>query len=243
MADYGLRVRNAALQTQIDSTYRNLSFWTKGSAIANVPTGFLSWRSVTFTVPYTSACAFAWRCDFPAFLAGSSFSGSTMTVSFLVYIVGGSAGTINWYVFAPPEATGYPAGQYYGLKVKDAFGRTCFDSRNQYMKYLGALAGIEKDIPITQDNASPEFLNFQMPVGTLPAVLQGNLSTTIAEVPVGISNPDYMFFWTAACARQFGASINVAHCVRVQGPYQHPINPPQITRSPWSYTVVDVAGL
>ncbi|MNV35173.1 hypothetical protein D3C71_1266120 [compost metagenome] len=87
------------------------------------------------------------------------------------------------------------------------------------------------------------FLNFQMPVGSVPAVLQGNLATTIAEVPTGISNPDYMFFWSAACMRQSGSTVNLAYCVRVQGPYQQPINPPQMRRQPWSYTVIDVAGL
>ncbi|MEN4919722.1 hypothetical protein ABE485_13680 [Achromobacter spanius] len=243
MADYGLRIRNAALQTQIDSTYRNLSFWTKGTAIANVATGFVSWRSVTFTVPYTATSAFAWRCDFPAFVVGSTFAASSMTVTFLVYIVGGSAGTINWYVFAAPDVTGLPGGQYYGLRVKDALGRTAFDSRNQYMKYLAAIAGSDTDIPATQDNLYPEFLNFQMPVGSVPAVLQGNLATSIAEVPVGISLPDYMLFWSAACMRQSGSTVNLAYCVRVQGPYQQPINPPQIRRQPWSYTVIDVAGL
>jgi hypothetical protein len=35
----------------------------------------------------------------------------------------------------------------------------------------------------------------------------------------------------------------LSKCVRVQGPYQQPINPPQIDRQLWSYTVIDVAGL
>jgi len=243
MADFGLRVRNSDLITQIDSTFRNLSFWTKGVAVANQATGFPSWRSVTFTVPYASASAFAWRADFPSFLVSSVISGATMQVTFLSYIVGGSAATIWWYVFAPPGVTGLPAGQNYGLRVKDANGGVSFDSRNQYMRYLAALSGVDTNIPTTQDNAPPEFLNYQMPIGSVPAVLQGNLCTNIAEVPTGISNPDYMFFWDASCVRQVGSTVNVARCVRVQGPYQTPINPPQMRRQPWSYTVIDVAGL
>lgn len=243
MADYGLRVRNGALITQIDSTYRNLAFWTKGTAIANQATGFLSWRSVSFTVPYTNACAFAWRSNFPAFVMSSTFSGNSMTVTFLAYIVGGSAATINWYVFAPPDITGFPSGQVYGLRVKDAAGRRAFDSRNQYMKYLAMIGGTSTDIPTTQDNAPPEFLNYQMPVGTVPAVLQGNICTYVQEVPTGVSIPDYMFFWVNGCIRQSGATLNVAQAARVQGPYQQPINPPVIRRPLWNFTVIDVSGL
>lgn len=243
MADFGLRIRNGALITQIDSTYRNLAFWTKGTAIANQGTGFLSWRSVAFTVPYTSACAFAWRSDFPAFVLSSEFTGSTMTVSFLAYIVGGSAATINWYVFAPPEVTGFPAGQVYGLRVKDVANRRSFDSRNQYMKYLVSIGGTSNDIPTTQDNMPPQFLNYTMPVGSVPAVLQGNLCTFVEEVPVGVSLPDYMFFWINGCVRQLGSTLGVAQAARVQGPYQQPTNTPSIRRSRWNFTVIDVNGL
>lgn len=244
MADYGLRVRNNALVTQIDSTYRNLSFLSKGAAVANVATGFPSWRSVTFVVPYGPTCAFAWRSDFPAFLVSAEVSGSSATMVFLAYIVGGSAATINWYVFASPDVTGFPGGQAYGLRIKNAAGAKTFDSRNQYAKFLAAWSGTATDIPVTQDNAPPEFLNIQLPLGTLPAVLQGNLSTFITEVPTGVGpNPDFMFFWQSAVIRQLGSTLNLALCVRVQGPYQTPINPPQIDRKLWSYTVIDVAGL
>lgn len=244
MADFGLRVRNNSLITQIDSTFRNLSFWTKGTAVANQPTGFGSWRYATFNVPYSTSSAFAWRADFPSFVMSAGISGGTMTVTILSYIVGGSQATINWYVFATPDTTGFPGGQVYGLRVKDAAGGKSFDSRNQYMKYVGAVGGVAADIPTTQDNLPPEYLNYQMPLGSLPAVLQGNLATTITEVPVGVGpGVQYMFFWQSSCVRQSGSTINVAKCVRVQGPYNDPTNPPQITRDPWNYTVIDVNGL
>ncbi|TQJ97333.1 hypothetical protein [Achromobacter sp. SLBN-14] len=243
MADYGLQVRNESNLIQIDSTFQNLAFWTKGVAVASQATGFSSWRSGTITVPYTPASAFAFRADFPTFILNTVISGSTMQVDFLSYIVGGSAATIYWYLFAPPNFTGFPAGQNYGLRVKNAAGVSSFDSRNQYMKYLASLSGIDTDLPVTQDNAPPQFLSYTMPVGAVPAVLQGNLATNIAEVPTGVSLPDFMFFWQSSCVRQSGSVIGVASCVRVQGPYQQPINPPQMRRQPWNYTVIDVGGL
>ncbi len=244
MADYGLRVRNGNLITQVDSTYRNLAFWTKGTLVANQATGFGSWRSGTVTVPYTSASAFAWRADFPSFLMGATFTATTMTVTFLSYIVGGSQAVINWYVFAPPGVTGLPAGQAYGLRVKNSAGVTTFDSRNQYMRYLASLNGTRANLPETQDNSPPQFLTYAMPGGSVPAVLQGNLCSYTQEVPVGVGpNPGYMFFWIACCVRQQGATLGIANAPRVAGPYNDPINAPLIDRPLWNYTVIDVSGL
>ncbi len=244
MADFGVRIRNGDLITQIDSTYKNLALWAKGVAVANQATGFVSWRAATVTVPYNSSSSFAWRADFPSFVMGATFTATTMTVTFLSYIVGGSQATITWYVFASPDVTGFPAGQDYGLRVKNANWAVSFDSRNQYMRYLASLSGTKADLPTTQDNLPPQFLTYAMPVGTLPAVLQGNLCSHTEEVPVGVGpNPGYMFFWIASCVRQLGNTLGIANAPRVQGPYNDPINAPLIDRPLWNYTVIDVNGL
>lgn len=74
-------------------------------------------------------------------------------------------------------------------------------------------------------------------------IVQGNLSTYVAEVPTNVGNPDFMSIFQAVMARQSGSTLSLASCGLGVGPYQTPANTPTVSRPNWSYTIIDVSGL
>lgn len=243
MADYGLRVRNSQSVLQIDSTYQNLAYRTKGVLTAGSGTGFSSWANGSAVIPYSPTGALAWRADGPACLYSCVVSGGAMIATWGTYTAGRSSPvTIWWYLFDTPTIVGLPAGPGYGLRVKDANGVVTYDSRMAYLPYMTALRGTQNDLPVTQANLPPNERSFFIGNGVVPAVLQGNQSSFVVEAPTGVGPaPDFMFFAGESCVRQVSGALNLSYPTRVAGPYKDSLNVPSVQRPNWSYLVIDVS--
>jgi len=244
MADYGFRAVNPDGTVQVDSQFRNLAFRASGSAsLSSSPVAF--WRYGSAVVPNGNGRIIAWRCNYPAALTHASTSGDNITLNFRSYTgpSNSAAPTLTWYLFDEPGAVSIPSNQFYGMIVRDAAGNKTYDSRIPYAKWVDQISGTSSGMPLAQNGSSPSFTNYSYP-GMVPAVVQGNLSTYVAEVPTNVGNhPDFMSIFQAVMARQSGSTLSLASCGLGVGPYQTPTNTPTVSRPNWSYTIIDVSGL
>jgi len=242
MADYGLEIHNTLNILQIDSTYQNLAYRTKGVLTAGSGTGFSSWANGSAVIPYSPTGALAWRADGPACLYSCVASGGSMVATWGTYTAGrSSAVTIWWYLFDRPTIVGAPAPGY-GLCVKDANRVVTYDSRMAYLPHMAALRGLDTDLPTTQVNLPPVERSYFIGNGIVPAVLQGNQSSYTTEQPTGVGpGVDFMFFAGESCVRQVAGALNLSYPNRVAGPYSQSMNVPTIRRPSWRYVVIDVS--
>lgn len=133
MPNYGLKIINANLQTQIDSVYKNYILHEHGE---NVTT------SGTAPTPKTATITFATPISQPPLIAikpSSSYycgwryytkSGDNYT-GFVVNSEYDSAATFDWQSFIP---TASKSGENYGLRVYDVSTNLLFDSGFRQMR-------------------------------------------------------------------------------------------------------------
>jgi len=128
MADYGLLVKNTNGQVQIDSLYRNFSFWESGTL--DISEGY---NTIDFTdtsqVPIvairpssTTYCALARLNKSSGNYASASVEGEI-----------GESGTIGWAVFVEGTLNPLPS---YGLVVRNPSGDVVFSSNERYFKII-----------------------------------------------------------------------------------------------------------
>ncbi|WNO48538.1 hypothetical protein [Achromobacter phage ewik_TL4] len=238
MADYGFRARNGVNEVQIDSSYRSFALRQRGIAYANANSIHVNFKFATVVIPY-SLGMIAFRCARPCTLASITPSGGNMVANFLVYTQGGVGEPVYWYLFDEPNYGQMFSGNY-AMRIKNAAGQITHDSRMDYLKFAGFNSGTLASLPTTSSGLNPNYAFFVYP-GTLPAVIQGVTCSSQEEVPVGISNPEYMqfYFWQMFC--QTGTSIGTTLCVQDFGPSNMPSNLLSIRRENFSITVIDVA--
>ncbi|EFV83906.1 hypothetical protein HMPREF0005_02032 [Achromobacter xylosoxidans C54] len=242
MADYGFRARNGSNEIQIDSTYKNFALRDKGVITASEGWFHGNFRQAN---AYTARNAgiVAFRSNGAATLYGMSPSGSGMSLNFLGYQPGGTPVTIWWYVFDEPIEASIPSGERYGMVVKNASWVKTFDSRIDYMRMADFWSGTANDIPSTSSGLPPSFALRVYP-GITPAIIQGNMCNSQTEVPIGVGpGVQFMQFRMWQMAKQDGGTIGQTICVEDYGPSATPSNWPDIRRTQFSSTIIDVTGL
>lgn len=235
MADYGLKVvSQTGGGTQIGSDYANYAYRAHGTAhITNFYAG--AWRYGNVTVPGSTGVV-ALRGDCPACLLGMYRSGANTVMQILIDSSPGIAPYVTWYVFNDPANAPVGASDKYGLLVKDASGIITYDSRKKYLRFLDS--HVKQAYP-----KYPSSNTYSYTSGAVPAVIQGNLGTSLFEAPTSLGVPDFMEFRTADFFRVDGNRVIVYSSHTADGPYQKARNPPQIYKRNGTYTMVDVARI
>lgn len=238
MADYGFRAINGVNEVQIDSTYRNLSLRSKGTAFANLASAHVNFKFAQIVVPDNQGMI-AFRCPAPCVIASIYPGGGGLVVNFLVYAQDGAVNPVYWYLFDQPVYSSLSGN--YGMRIKDAAGNITHDSRMDYMKFTDFVSGTLSQLPTTSSGLAPQYLFFVKP-GTLPAVLQGVTCSSQTEVPIGVgSGVQYMQFFFWQMFAQINDAIGTAWCVQDFGPSTIPGNVVDIRRENFTITIIDVA--
>lgn len=133
---YGFRIRTDSGITQIDDTFQNLAFITKGTVTMNQngasngnhPSQYVVYGSLTVTGRDTPLIAI--RSGVPTgFRKIVNQGGGQWYYEFSFDGAYGASATVDWYLFDRPPATGG-----YGIRIKDASNREVFNSNNRYMR-------------------------------------------------------------------------------------------------------------
>ncbi|MNX70682.1 hypothetical protein D3C86_1019530 [compost metagenome] len=245
MPDYGLRARNGMNEIQVDSTFSNFSLKAKGVAVTNANWFHGNFRTVNVFVPFGTGVV-AYRGDGPCCLYGLSPAPGGMYINFIAYVSRGAGMgdvTINWYLFDAPQSNLIPAGQNYGLRVKDAAGVVTFDGRIDYMRLHAVRSGSALDIPSTSSGLAPTYNEAVYP-GIVPAIIEANTTNSQEEVAIGVGpGVQFMQFRIWQMTRQSGGLIGLTQTVEDYGPNTMPSNWPSLRRSRFDMTVIDVSGL
>jgi len=133
MADYGLKVKNNSGETQIDSTYRNLSLDESGSGVSisndNTADGFYTRITLTSSTLVPLVLIRPNTDDFVTvksyYKSGSNFAGVDIVT------MQQQSTTIDWKSYRENRVV---SGDNYGLLVHNSSGDLCFDSGKDYFK-------------------------------------------------------------------------------------------------------------
>ncbi|KAF1728297.1 hypothetical protein CSC76_05900 [Pseudoxanthomonas mexicana] len=134
MSSYFL-VRNESGHIQIDDTFFNYAFHSKGTVTTSVTVLDTSYATITLT-GLTGYPIVAVSHAAGAYAYVRSFSGDTAEIA--VSAKGAAGQVVSYYVFTPPN----PGVASQGFEVRNAAGQIVFHAGHRYMRVAGQFEGV-----------------------------------------------------------------------------------------------------
>lgn len=122
---YGLKIKNDALDIQIDSTYPNYSLWEHGESVSTVDQGTHHTATITFATATAQPPLIAIKPSSSDYCGALKYTTVGANYTGIVVFSEDKVVTFDWMVFVPTVVKSAAA---YGLRVYDSSEDLVFDS-------------------------------------------------------------------------------------------------------------------